>query len=147
MHVDENKSPSKTAGRQSSGIGCHHFVITTPLPRNFLTFGTIRDAFLAGQGYGGTRQEQGGVRLGTHFTAVSDCYLACPVKHPFEQVLNAHGVNKIGFGAYWDDLNEERVESFLFNLDSYRETVATDPRKDNWELLARLDAWIEEHVS
>ena len=32
---------------------------TTPIPRNFFTFATIRDAFPAGQGYGGTSQEQG----------------------------------------------------------------------------------------
>src|SRR5579872_180237 len=31
----------------------------TPLPRIFPAFGTVSDAFPAGQGYGGTRQEQG----------------------------------------------------------------------------------------
>src|SRR5260370_5186977 len=46
-------------GRQSFGKSESTLRNTTPVPKNFLSFGTIRDAFLAGQGYGGTRQEQG----------------------------------------------------------------------------------------
>jgi uncharacterized protein (TIGR00661 family) len=74
-------------------------------------------------------------------------YLAWPVKHQFEQVFNAYYIDKMGFGAYWDDLNKERVESFLFHLNSYRENLAQYPRKDNSELFASLDEWIEKHVS
>jgi uncharacterized protein (TIGR00661 family) len=74
-------------------------------------------------------------------------YLAWPVKHQFEQVFNAHYIDKMGYGAYWDDLNKERVESFLFNLDSYRENLAKYPRRDNSALFGKLDEWIENHVS
>jgi uncharacterized protein (TIGR00661 family) len=74
-------------------------------------------------------------------------YLAWPVKHQFEQVFNAYYVDKMGFGAYWDDLNKERVESFLFNLDCYRETLAKYPRKDNSALFAKLDALIASRAS
>jgi uncharacterized protein (TIGR00661 family) len=73
-------------------------------------------------------------------------YLAWPVKHQFEQVFNAYYIDKMGFGAYWDDLNKERIESFLFNLDCYRENLAKYPRKDNSELFAKLDEWIEKHT-
>jgi uncharacterized protein (TIGR00661 family) len=73
-------------------------------------------------------------------------YLAWPVKHQFEQVFNAYYVDKMGYGAYWDDLNKERVESFLFNLDSYRENLAKYPKKDNAELFAKLDEWIGKRV-
>src|SRR6267378_6426189 len=51
-------------GRRSLGIACPHFVITTPVPRNFSSFATIRDAFPGGQGYGGTRKEQGAKTFG-----------------------------------------------------------------------------------
>jgi uncharacterized protein (TIGR00661 family) len=74
-------------------------------------------------------------------------YLAWPVEHQFEQVFNAYYVDKMGYGAYWDDLNKERIESFLFNLGAYRENLARYPRKDNSALFAKLDEWIERHVT
>jgi uncharacterized protein (TIGR00661 family) len=73
-------------------------------------------------------------------------YLAYPVKRQFEQVFNAYYVDKMGYGAWWDELNKERIESFLFNLDSYREKLAGYPRQDNSALLARLDALIAEYL-
>jgi len=73
-------------------------------------------------------------------------YLAYPVKRQFEQVFNAYYVDKMGYGAWWDDLNKERIESFLYNLDAYRERLAGYPRQDNSALLARLDALIAEHL-
>ncbi|HXZ27991.1 MAG TPA: MJ1255/VC2487 family glycosyltransferase [Terriglobales bacterium] len=73
-------------------------------------------------------------------------YLAYPVQRQFEQVFNAYYVDKMGYGAWWDDLNKERIESFLYNLDSYRERLAGYPRQDNSALLARLDSLIAEHL-
>jgi uncharacterized protein (TIGR00661 family) len=69
-------------------------------------------------------------------------YLAVPVSHQFEQVFNAHWLDKSGYGAYWDELNKERVESFLYNLPHYREKLAAYPRQGNAALLAKLDALI-----
>jgi hypothetical protein len=48
----------------------------------------------------------------------------------------------MGYGSYWDDLNKERVESFLFNLESYRENLAGYPRADNSAIFAKLDELI-----
>ncbi|HST10667.1 MAG TPA: MJ1255/VC2487 family glycosyltransferase [Terriglobales bacterium] len=73
---------------------------------------------------------------------LSKPYLAWPVKRQFEQVFNAYYIGEKGYGAYWDDLNKERVESFLFNLDSYREKLAGYPRGDNSALFAKLDQLI-----
>jgi uncharacterized protein (TIGR00661 family) len=69
-------------------------------------------------------------------------YLAWPVKRQFEQVFNAYYIDKMGYGAYWDDLNKERIESFLFNLDLYRENLAKYPRENNSALFAKLDELI-----
>ena len=69
-------------------------------------------------------------------------YLAWPVKRQFEQVFNAYYIGKMGYGAYWDDLNKERVESFLFNLETYQEKLATYSRADNSSLFAKLDELI-----
>jgi Glycosyl transferase family 1 len=64
------------------------------------------------------------------------------VKGQFEQVFNAYYVANEGYGAYWDELNKERVESFLFNLETFREKLATYPRADNSALFSKIDAVI-----
>jgi uncharacterized protein (TIGR00661 family) len=66
-------------------------------------------------------------------------YLAIPVKRQFEQILNAYYIDKMGYGAYWEELSKERIASFLFNLDFYQETLSQYPRQDNTALFARLD--------
>jgi uncharacterized protein (TIGR00661 family) len=66
-------------------------------------------------------------------------YLAVPVKHQFEQTFNAYHLNKTGYGAWWPDLNKERVESFLFNLPQYLENLRSYPRSDNSALFSKLD--------
>jgi uncharacterized protein (TIGR00661 family) len=71
-------------------------------------------------------------------------YLAWPVKRQFEQVFNAFYIGEMGYGAYWEDLNKERVESFLFNLDEYRKNLADYPRADNSAILAKFDELIAE---
>lgn len=74
-------------------------------------------------------------------------YLAWPLKRQFEQVFNAFYIQKMGYGAYWDDLNKERIESFLFNLDEYRENLAAYPAQDNSRILAKLDELIGQFAS
>jgi uncharacterized protein (TIGR00661 family) len=71
-------------------------------------------------------------------------YLAWPVKRQFEQVFNAYYIEQTGYGAYWDDLDKERVESFLFNLQGYRERLVRYPRADNSALFAKLDELVGE---
>jgi uncharacterized protein (TIGR00661 family) len=69
-------------------------------------------------------------------------YLAVPVKAQFEQTFNAYYLGKMGYGAYWPDLNKERVESFLFNLPVYSENLTKYPREGNSALFAKLDSLI-----
>ena len=69
-------------------------------------------------------------------------YLAVPVHHQFEQLFNAYYVDKVGYGTYWDELNKERVESFLFNLLVYKENLKNYPRQDNSMLLKKVDELI-----
>jgi len=73
-------------------------------------------------------------------------YLAWPVKRQFEQIFNAFYLDRMGYGAYWDDLNKQRVESFLFNLQNYRERLASYPRADNSALFRKLDELISTHT-
>lgn len=73
-------------------------------------------------------------------------YLAVPVQHQFEQTFNAYYVEKMGYGAYWEKLSKERIESFLFNLPVYRENLSTYPRTDNSALLMKLDELIAQYT-
>lgn len=73
-------------------------------------------------------------------------YLAWPLKRQFEQVFNAYYIQKMGYGAYWEDLNKERIEAFLFNLDEYRENLAGYPAQDNSRILGKLDELIGQYA-
>lgn len=83
-----------------------------------------------------------GFSLVTEALHLGKPYLAVPVSHQFEQVFNAYWVQKSGYGSYWNELNKERIESFLFNLPHYRESLADYPRQGNDALFAKLDALI-----
>jgi uncharacterized protein (TIGR00661 family) len=88
-----------------------------------------------------------GFSLVTEALHLGKPYLAVPVEHQFEQIFNAYWLEKVGYGAYWEELNRERVESFLYNLPYYRENLAAYPRQGNEALLAKLDSLICEHTA
>ena len=73
-------------------------------------------------------------------------YLAIPIEHQFEQIFNAYWLDKMGYGTYWEELNKERVESFLYNLPGYRERLSGYPRRGNGALLDKLCSLITEYV-
>ena len=83
-----------------------------------------------------------GFSLVTEALHLGKPYLAVPVAHQFEQVFNAYWLEKVGYGAYWEELNRERVESFLYNLPHYRDHLRDYPREGNQALLAKLDELI-----
>lgn len=83
-----------------------------------------------------------GFSLVTEALHLGKPYLAVPVSHQFEQIFNAYWLQKTGYGAYWEDLNKECVESFLYNLPHYREALTQYPRQGNGALLEKLDALI-----
>ena len=85
-----------------------------------------------------------GFSLVTEALHLGKAYLAVPVEHQFEQIFNAYWLEKLSYGAYWEELNKERVESFLYNLPHYREKLAEYPRQDNSTLFSNLDRLIAE---
>ncbi len=87
-----------------------------------------------------------GFSLVTEALHLGKPYLAVPVSHQFEQIFNAYWLDKMGYGAYWEELNKERIESFLYNLPHYREKLASYPRQGNQALLQKLDALIAGHT-
>jgi uncharacterized protein (TIGR00661 family) len=83
-----------------------------------------------------------GFSLVTEALHLGKPYLAVPVQHQFEQIFNAYWLDKMGYGAYWEELSKERVESFLFNLPHFAERLSQYPRQDNSALFAKLDELI-----
>jgi len=73
-------------------------------------------------------------------------YLAVPVKHQFEQIFNAYWLARKNYGAYWEQINKECIESFLFNLNSFRAALASYSREGNGALFAKLDELIAQYV-
>jgi uncharacterized protein (TIGR00661 family) len=88
-----------------------------------------------------------GFSLVTEALHLGKPYLAVPVRHQFEQVFNAYWLEKSGYGAYWDELNKERVEAFLYNLPHYRESLSQYPRQGNRALFEKLDALIAGYAA
>jgi uncharacterized protein (TIGR00661 family) len=74
-------------------------------------------------------------------------YLPVPVKHQFEQIFNAYWLGRMGYGPYWEELNKERVEAFLYNLPEYQEKLAGYPRPGNRAVLEKLDTLIAEYAA
>jgi len=72
-------------------------------------------------------------------------YLAVPVERQFEQIFNAYYLDKTGYGAWWEELNRERIESFLFNLGKFGEALGAYPREDNSRLLGKLDEILDSY--
>jgi uncharacterized protein (TIGR00661 family) len=100
------------------------------------------DGFFADLTSAGAIVANSGFSLVTEALHLGKPYLAVPVSHQFEQIFNAYWLHKSGYGAYWEDLNKERVESFLYNLPHYREALAHYPRQGNGALLQKLDTLI-----
>ncbi|OGZ33988.1 MAG: hypothetical protein A2Y98_00785 [Candidatus Portnoybacteria bacterium RBG_19FT_COMBO_36_7] len=93
-----------------------------------------------------------GIVANAGFTLISEAlylnkpYLAWPAKNQFEQVYNAYWIEKLGYGKYWDDLDKEKIESFLFNLDRYKENLKKYPKEDNSKIFAKIDELIVQYA-
>jgi len=73
-------------------------------------------------------------------------YLALPVAGQIEQVANAIQIEQLGCGKYWDELNKERIESFLYNLNLYKRNLEKYKKEDNSKIFKKIDELIEEYA-
>lgn len=142
--------------------------VTTPAPQLIRLLSSVRAEFIA---YGFHREGREGnilfktpsfesffddlvgaraILANAGFSLISEAlhlgkpYLAMPVQKQFEQIFNAYWLERTGYGAFWEELNKERVESFLFNLPHFRERLEQYPRQTNQRLFSRLDELIAE---
>lgn len=71
-------------------------------------------------------------------------YLAIPIKGQFEQIFNAYYLEKTGYGKYYDELNKEKIELFLNNLDYYKNNLKKYKAGDNKKIFKKIDELISE---
>jgi len=146
--------------------------VTSPAPALAKLLGSVRCRFIAyGFGREGNNEEgnivfkkpsldgffsdlvssraiiaNSGFSLVTEALHLAKPYLAVPVSHQFEQIFNAYWLEKSGYGAYWEQLNKERIESFLYNVPHYRGRLEKYPRQGNQALFEKLDALITDFL-
>ncbi|HPV70671.1 MAG TPA: glycosyltransferase family protein [Candidatus Magasanikbacteria bacterium] len=73
-------------------------------------------------------------------------YLAIPVKKQFEQILNAHYLEKCGYGKFLQSINQKDIELFLSNLVKYRKNLLQYPKEDNKKIFSKLDSLIKRYT-
>src|SRR5437660_4097776 len=140
-------SPSSGLARLLNSVRCHFVAY------GFGRYGEDGNILFKKPSLGGFMEDLAGCKAvvaNSGFSLVSEAlyfgkpYLAVPVKNQFEQTYNAYHLDKMGYGAYWPELNKERLESFLFNLPVFRENLAGYPRQGNAALLEKIDSLISE---
>lgn len=73
--------------------------------------------------------------------------LSVPVRHQFEQLLNALYVEKLGYGRYVPELSPGAIAEFLERQPDHAAAVARHHQDGNAELLGALDRLLEQIVA
>jgi len=71
-------------------------------------------------------------------------YLALPIKSQFEQLLNAHYLEKIGYGVMSENLDYEVLQKYLNGLDDFSAKLSSYKPQGNSLALSALDQAIKE---
>lgn len=71
-------------------------------------------------------------------------YLATPVRHQFEQVMNARYIHELGYGTYDERLDLSTIQNFVDNLETYEKNLESYEGQDNSKLFDRLDELIDQ---
>lgn len=65
--------------------------------------------------------------------------LSVPIEGQYEQVLNAHYLEKLGYGRYAAELDADGVQDFLDHVDDHAQALQAYTPRDNTMLLGCLD--------
>ncbi|MFH0852387.1 MAG: MJ1255/VC2487 family glycosyltransferase [bacterium] len=93
-----------------------------------------------------------GIVANAGFTLISEAlylgkpYLAWPAKNQFEQTFNAYYIDKLGYGKFLEQPNKEKIEAFLFSLDSYKENLKKYQKENNSKIFAKIDELIKQYT-
>lgn len=87
------------------------------------------------------------------FTLISEAlylgkpYLAFPMQGQFEQHLNAHMLELLGYGAEGHVADEATLAAFLYKLPDYARRLEKYPRQGNQEIQHKLDRLLENEMA
>ena len=93
-----------------------------------------------------------GVIANAGFTLISEAlhlgkpYLAIPLKRQFEQIYNAVEIEQLGYGKHWDEIDREKIEAFLFNIDIYAKNLKKYKKEDNGKIFKKIDELIKKYT-
>ncbi|MBT3220256.1 MAG: teichoic acid biosynthesis protein [Proteobacteria bacterium] len=91
-----------------------------------------------------------GVVAGGGFSLMSEAVhlhvpmLSIPLKKQFEQELNARYLAKLGYGAWTENLDAEKIVAFLENTDSHAQALQSYPSHDNSMLLTCVEELVRD---
>jgi uncharacterized protein (TIGR00661 family) len=71
--------------------------------------------------------------------------LSIPVKKQFEQILNAIYLQRLGYGEFHEDLNEDVIEGFLSRLGIYCKNLESYKKEDNSRILNEIEHLVERY--
>ncbi len=86
------------------------------------------------------------------FTLISEAlylnkpYLAFPMQGQFEQQLNAHMLEKKGYGVRGGKVDEKTIAAFLYQLPKYKTTLSQYPRDANHQIQQKLDELLDDNL-
>ncbi|RMF55810.1 hypothetical protein D6745_01055 [Candidatus Woesearchaeota archaeon] len=87
----------------------------------------------------------GGFTLITEALYLRKPVLSVPVKKQFEQILNAHYLDKTGIGKFCEEISVSAVKSFLKSLRKYKKKLEQRHSWDNHKIIARINLIIKKH--
>ena len=72
--------------------------------------------------------------------------LALPLKHQFEQIINAIYLKKCGYGDWVEEVTSEAIEKFLGEIDSFTANLANYDHGDSRDLFNKVDELINLYI-
>jgi uncharacterized protein (TIGR00661 family) len=72
-------------------------------------------------------------------------YLAWPVTSQFEQILNAHYIQKLGYGLHAENLDSETIDQFSKNIPKYQKKLKKYKQSDNQKLFNKVDSIVAQY--
>lgn len=72
--------------------------------------------------------------------------LSVPIAGQFEQIANAHYLDKLGYGKHYRTLTTARIVSFAGNLDRYSRNLKGYPRADCSAIAGKLEELIAKYA-
>lgn len=88
----------------------------------------------------------GGFSLITEALYLGKPLLCVPVKRQFEQIFNAINVERLGYGKFCENLNEQVVADFVSRLETYEENLKNFEREDNSRIVLKIEELIQSFV-